>query len=73
MTRIPIKTRVPIGMWTLAVLVTLFSLITSTAQPYRAEMPAAQHAKVIVGAGKVMAGADKVSAGTDDLITSALQ
>jgi len=40
MTKIPIKTRLPIEAWTVAVLVTLFSLMSSAAHHMSAPDPA---------------------------------
>lgn len=52
MTKIPVKTRLPIEAWTLAVLVTLFSLLTSITHMPAPDgaVPAVTHAKLDNGA-----------------------
>lgn len=58
MTKIPIKTRVPAEAWTVAVLVTLFSLISSAIQP-PADMDTSTvfHAKLMPDGDPVVASA----------------
>jgi hypothetical protein len=46
MTKIPVKTRLPVEAWTLAVLVTLFSLISSAIQATNSTTPSVVHAKL---------------------------
>jgi hypothetical protein len=46
MTKIPVKTRLPVEAWTLAVLVTLFSLISSAIQATNTTTPSVVHAKL---------------------------
>lgn len=47
MTKIPIKTRIPIEAWTVALLVTLFSLISSAIQGPANDATTVFHAKLI--------------------------
>lgn len=48
MTKIPVKTRVPVQVWTLAVLITLFSLISSAIEATtQTGTPSAVHAKLV--------------------------
>lgn len=48
MTKIPIKTRLPIEAWTVAAVVTLFSLLSSVAHmtASNATTPSVEHAKL---------------------------
>lgn len=55
MTKIPIKTRIPIEGWTVAVLVTLFSLISSAIQgPKTPDDSSILHAKLMPGADPII-------------------
>jgi hypothetical protein len=47
MTKIPVKTRIPIEGWTVALLVTLFSLISSAVQGPADDATTVFHAKLI--------------------------
>jgi len=47
MTKIPVKTRIPIEAWTVALLVTLFSLISSAVQGPAGDTTTVFHAKLI--------------------------
>jgi hypothetical protein len=47
MTKIPIKTRIPIEMWTVALLVTLFSLISSAVEGPTTTGTSVFHAKLV--------------------------
>lgn len=58
MTKIPIKTRIPIEAWTVALLVTLFSLISSVVQgPTNTDAPSVFHAKLMQGVDPVITSA----------------
>jgi len=56
MTRIPIKSRIPIEAWTVALLVTLYSLISSALHA-PSEDPSVLHAKLMSGADPVVTSA----------------
>jgi len=56
MTKIPIKTRIPIEAWIVAVLVTLFSLISSAIHPHAGSHSVLQ-AKLISGADPAVTSA----------------
>jgi len=55
MTKIPFKTRIPVEAWTVAVLVTLFSLISSATQgPANTDDSSILHAKLMPGADPII-------------------
>lgn len=47
MTKIPVKTRLPIQAWVVAALVTLYSLVSSVAQGPSTDDATVHHAKLI--------------------------
>jgi hypothetical protein len=57
MTKIPIKSRIPIEAWTLAVLVTLFSLVSSAFQGPQTDNSSVVHAKLMSAADPVITSA----------------
>ena len=58
MTKIPIKTRVPKEAWTMAVIVTLFSLISSVIQgPTNTDDASVLHAKLLPEADPIITSA----------------
>jgi hypothetical protein len=58
MSKIPIRSRIPIEAWTVALLVTLFSLATSAINPATdAETPSMAHAKLLPDANPIATSA----------------
>lgn len=58
MTKIPIRSRIPIEAWTVALLVTLFSLVTSATNPATdANTPSTAHAKLVPAADSIVTSA----------------
>jgi hypothetical protein len=54
MTKIPIKTRLPVEAWLLAALVTLFSLVCSIARSPATDAPSVAHAKLMSDNGTLI-------------------
>jgi len=58
MTKIPVRSRIPIEAWTFALLVTLFSLISSAFQGTTATgTPSVEHAKLMPAGDPVVTSA----------------